>query len=582
MECNGSIFNRIAEALLVDYSSVYYVDAVTNAYQWYSIDPEFKSLNLEPEGSDFFKSLIPDVDKVIYEEDKHIFLEDLKKDNLMTQMKKGTMQDIIYRLMIDGKPVYHSLRVIRGVNDTDDYFILGIKNVDKEVKSRQEAERIENERDVYNQIAESLADHFDDLFYVDTETNKFYEFSSSEAYRRLRDPALGDDFFDVAGKNIGQYVYEEDREKLINALTKEVMLKNLADQSAYSLNFRLCVDGKVAHHRHIGMWASDHRHIIICVENIDEEVRAKNELDESRRASATYGQIATSLASRYSVIYYVDTSEDSFMEFSSNDLYRHLEIPESGVDFFGLSRTNINKLVHREDRDRLLSIINKDYLITALEDRKRFSVDYRLVLEGKVRYTRLTVLWSGDHTHFIIAVENIDEQIMKEQEHLEALRLANELARRDELTGVGNNNAYRELADIIQADVKEKKAMPFALVVFDVNDLKYVNDNYGHKSGDVFLKKACQKICDVYSHSPVFRIGGDEFVAILTGKDYNSREDLLVQLRELSGSGSRDSLDPVIASGMAAFAPETDKNISDVFERADSLMYEDKRRSKGL
>ena len=64
---NDAIFIKIAEALLVDYSSIYYVNAVTNEYQWYSADPDFHSLHIEQHGSDFFKNLIVDSDKVIYE-----------------------------------------------------------------------------------------------------------------------------------------------------------------------------------------------------------------------------------------------------------------------------------------------------------------------------------------------------------------------------------------------------------------------------------------------------------------------------------------------------------------------------------
>ena len=50
---NFNIFNKIAEALLVDYTSVYYVNAVTNEYYWFSADSEFCALNIEQSGSDF-------------------------------------------------------------------------------------------------------------------------------------------------------------------------------------------------------------------------------------------------------------------------------------------------------------------------------------------------------------------------------------------------------------------------------------------------------------------------------------------------------------------------------------------------
>lgn len=112
MDENDVIFNKIAEALLVDYSSVYYVNAVTNEYKWYSINPEFHSLQIEKDGKDFFKNTSRDAEQVVYEEDLHIFKEDIQKEKLLKDMKEGTMQSIVYRLMIDGKPVYHTLRLI--------------------------------------------------------------------------------------------------------------------------------------------------------------------------------------------------------------------------------------------------------------------------------------------------------------------------------------------------------------------------------------------------------------------------------------------------------------------------------------
>ena len=70
---SNEIFNRIAEALLIDYSSVYYVNAVTNEYKWYSLDPEFRSLQIEQDGKDFFVNIVRDADQVVYEEDKLFF-----------------------------------------------------------------------------------------------------------------------------------------------------------------------------------------------------------------------------------------------------------------------------------------------------------------------------------------------------------------------------------------------------------------------------------------------------------------------------------------------------------------------------
>ena len=167
MDNNDIIFNKIAEALLIDYSSVYYVNAVTNEYKWYSINPEFHSLQIEKDGKDFFVNMARDAEQVVYEEDKHIFKKDIQKENLLSKMKNGNMQSIVYRLVIDGKPVWHTLRLIREVSGDDDYFILGVLNIDNEIRLKKETEKLEKEREVFNQIAEGLAANYDVIYYVD-------------------------------------------------------------------------------------------------------------------------------------------------------------------------------------------------------------------------------------------------------------------------------------------------------------------------------------------------------------------------------------------------------------------------------
>lgn len=580
---NDPIFNKIANALLVDYTSVYYVNAVTNEYQWYSADEEFHSLHIEKGGEDFFKNLIRDADKVVYEPDKHIFLKDIQKENLLAQMKKGTMQNIEYRLLIDGKPVYHSLRLIRGLSEEDDYFILGVLNIDKEVRARQEVEKVEQEREIFNQIAGSLAEHYDTLYYIDIDTNKYFEFSSSDIYKSLQIPTSGDDFFKESRKNIRRVVHPDDRDRVIKHYYKENMLKDLENKTSVNMTYRLSINGTPMYYRLSQIWASDKKHVIIGVENIDKEIKVEQQLKETQKKTVTYEQIAESLASHYDVIYYIDSSNGNYAEFTSNSIYGNLEIQEEGVDFFADAIRNIEQIVHPDDADRVRQVLEKDFLITALEDRKQFSTNYRLIVDNKAQYTRLTVMWSSDKIHFIIGVENINDEVKKEKEQVKALNQANELARRDELTGVRNKKAFHELEQTVQSNIDSGlDYLPFAIVVFDINNLKLVNDTQGHKAGDEYIRASCRLICNVFTHSQVFRIGGDEFVAFLGSGDFFDRMALLEKLRATVQENLVNGEGAVVAAGMAIFDKEIDSKVSDVFERADSEMYKDKTRLKEL
>ena len=119
----------------------------------------------------------------------------------------------------------------------------------------------------------------------------------------------------------------------------------------------------------------------------------------------------------------------------------------------------------------------------------------------------------------------------------------------------------------------------FGLVVFDLNDLKRINDIKGHDAGDKYLKSACKIICETFKHSPIFRIGGDEFIAFLIGEDFSNRKSLISGFEHLMKENqSNDEI--VIAFGYTEFIKNQDNNYSSIFNRADLKMYERKKKMK--
>ena len=163
-------------------------------------------------------------------------------------------------------------------------------------------------------------------------------------------------------------------------------------------------------------------------------------------------------------------------------------------------------------------------------------------------------------------------------DYVRELASEREFARKDELTGVKNKNAYREFEESLQKKIDAGTALsPFALIVCDINNLKIINDTEGHKVGDEYIIEASKLICDTFTHSPVYRIGGDEFVVVLNAGDYINREKLLKQMRAvvIRNIGKKEGV--VIATGLVDYDSVNDKKLSDVFERADAKMYENKK-----
>ena len=151
----------------------------------------------------------------------------------------------------------------------------------------------------------------------------------------------------------------------------------------------------------------------------------------------------------------------------------------------------------------------------------------------------------------------------------------------DPMTGVKSKHAFLLKQKEFDARIGSNEMDPFAVVVCDVNGLKVINDTLGHKAGDEYILKASRMICDIFQHSPVFRTGGDEFSVILTGRDYLIRKELVLALHDRSVEHI-STKEVVISGGLSEYRAGEDGSFHDVFERADGLMYEEKKLLKGM
>ena len=155
----------------------------------------------------------------------------------------------------------------------------------------------------------------------------------------------------------------------------------------------------------------------------------------------------------------------------------------------------------------------------------------------------------------------------------------------DALTSVRNKWAYAGYIDDLQTCMDmDNGQMRFAVGVFDCDDLKVINDKYGHDKGDIYLKTASSLMCRIFKRSPVFRIGGDEFSVILQNDAFQDRDGLIREFRnamaEVNASADNPWEQVRVSFGIAEYDAEQDGAVIDVVRRADKNMYENKRTRK--
>ncbi|MBQ9359906.1 MAG: GGDEF domain-containing protein [Lachnospiraceae bacterium] len=160
------------------------------------------------------------------------------------------------------------------------------------------------------------------------------------------------------------------------------------------------------------------------------------------------------------------------------------------------------------------------------------------------------------------------------------------LANKDALTGIRNKTAYDKEVQKTEWDLLQGNT-EFGFAMVDLNSLKKINDTFGHDKGNIAIKKLCHLICETFVHSPVFRIGGDEFAVILRGNDYHNIDRLISEFnKNIDTYATDDSLEPwekvSAAIGYALYDKKIDSSVDNVFKRADQAMYEHKKQMKAL
>jgi diguanylate cyclase (GGDEF)-like protein len=165
-------------------------------------------------------------------------------------------------------------------------------------------------------------------------------------------------------------------------------------------------------------------------------------------------------------------------------------------------------------------------------------------------------------------------------ENAKRFREARQLADLDALTGLHNRRYFHETLarEVARAQRYERR---LALIVFDLDDFKAINDRIGHLAGDAVLAEVAERVRDVVRSADIAcRVGGDEFAVILPESSLGDADQLYRRLQNAVSSRAVTQAGRLfISAGIAELKPEDDT--TSFFERADEALYRAKESGKG-
>lgn len=195
--------------------------------------------------------------------------------------------------------------------------------------------------------------------------------------------------------------------------------------------------------------------------------------------------------------------------------------------------------------------------------------------DGSAVDVSLTLSPIRDAEGDIIGISTIARDI-RERKRSEELR---RLALLDELTGLNNRRGFMLLADH-QMTVSRRDKKPLALLFIDLNNLKSINDSFGHKEGDRVISDAASILRETFRESDIVaRVGGDEFCVLMTADNELDVDTPVGRLNtnvELHNARGIRPYKVSLSVGTANYDPHNPVSIEDLMRQADALMYEAK------
>lgn len=445
---------------------------------------------------------------------------------------------------------------------------------------RKAWERAQQTGNIYSHIAYTLARGCVDLYYVNLDTGEYIEYCTDDEHGVLKEIRRAPDFFESCKRESKLFVHPDDQDKFANAMDQETLRENLEESGEYRMTYRRIKDGRTFYVlMKISWMEDDNRYIVIGVFDVDELVNRRKAEERLREERLVYARLHA-VTGNFLAVYVVEPESGSYHEFSSTEEYgKSMDIPTEGPDFFSTLRNAVAQSRYQEDAELFLETFTEENVKAEIESSGIFTLGFRLAMNGRPRHVQLkaAMVEEPDGPRMIVGFNDIDVQIRQEERIRKRLQQAQSQAIIDALTGIKNKHAYQESEKRLNNQIVERRIQPFAIVMLDLNDLKKVNDTAGHQAGDQYIKDGSKIICDIFKHSPVFRIGGDEFAVIAQGSDYESIERRMEEMK-LHNEEAALSGGVVIACGMSKF--DNDANVGDVFERADHAMYENKTELK--
>ena len=538
-----------ADVFYEQFISAYYLNLVDHTYVVYYREEDTKKEYRE-DGCNGFDVLKKFISEDVHVDDREQLKGLLSPEYIRNRLKKESAFSYVIRGLSTGMERYCRLQISRGRDE--DHAAVCFLNVDDEMRKRMKIEE-------GNRVIRAFAAEYESLYSINLDTEEMIPYVKSNMENVFEESVRDKESYSEAlEKYVAKSVIAEDRKRVLDLASIRNIRARLLKQSSFEVDFKNDKD-RYYEMKFVRLSGDNLSSIVLGIADRDEITR-------SNLMNREFSEIANALSVEYEIIYYVNLKDESYDVFNKEDSYIKLKLVMSGKNFFHVCLRDIKKIIYPQDVEKLLSVMNKKFLLSQLSGDKSYSIEYRLVVDGQPQYYRLKALWSKmADDHIIIAVANVNDEVVAREEH------KRDMERNFDIINV----LATEYSSVYYIDLETDSLTPYTMNAYTESKFGKIFSNGIHYS-DAFK---------MYVDSFVY--GADKAMVLDAGSiknieaQLNAQKSFITQYRSFDGGVTRycemkfvkvESEEDKPKAVVLGFA---DKDIEILNRYVDSKIYED-------
>ncbi len=239
------------------------------------------------------------------------------------------------------------------------------------------------EGETYANIARALATDYFHIFYVDLETEDYFEYTSNIGEDEISTERHGEKFFSKAREKALTVLHKDDRDLFIKSFTRENVLSQIDKNGTFTLIYRLLkFDVPFYVNLKAVRMKNDKKHLFVGVSNIDSQVKQKKIVEQAKQNQLAYTRLMA-LFGDYICVYIINLKDNSYIQYQTTEEFEEIGVQAEGDNFFKDILINAEKAVVAEDRELFKLLHTKEVILDSIRKEGVFTSYHRLMISGK-------------------------------------------------------------------------------------------------------------------------------------------------------------------------------------------------------